>query len=163
MGFADSYLGRLRAAVGSVPLIAVGVRVLVEDERGRFLTIRRSDTGEWGLPGGAMEPGESLADTARREVFEETNARLRAITPFALSSDPARESYTYPNGDRVQFVSLFVHGFHDGGALRRNDGEALDLRFRAEGEIEREAFVQQEIVVFGQWRRFVRTGRFQVL
>ena len=163
MGFADSYLGRLRAAMGSAALLSIGVRVLVEDDRGRFLILKRSDGAGWGLPGGGMEPGESLLDTAHRESFEEANVRLGCLTPFALSSDPARERYTYPNGDEVQFVSLMVHGTFAGGSLASNDGEALAFRFMAEDEIDMTTLVAPERPVFGLWRRYRETGAFQVV
>jgi len=37
-------------------------------------------TGAWGLPGGGIEPHESLADCAQREVFEETGVTVRVGT-----------------------------------------------------------------------------------
>jgi len=39
---------------------------------GELLLMRRSDNGFWGLPGGFVEIGESVAEAARREVGEET-------------------------------------------------------------------------------------------
>ncbi len=54
------------------PLVGVGAVVLRED--GRVLLVRRSHPprqGEWSLPGGLVELGESLADAVRREVLEE--------------------------------------------------------------------------------------------
>jgi ADP-ribose pyrophosphatase YjhB (NUDIX family) len=55
------------------PVVGVGA-VVVRD--GRALIIKRAHEprkGEWSLPGGLLELGESLADAARREVKEETN------------------------------------------------------------------------------------------
>lgn len=48
---------------------------VVTDHRGRLLLIRRAhppEAGRWSLPGGKVEPGESLADATAREVAEET-------------------------------------------------------------------------------------------
>ena len=163
MSFSDSYLGRLRAAMGSVPLISVGVRVLVENGDGAFLLIKRSDDGKWGLPGGAMELGESLLDAVHREAFEEANVTLRSVTPFALSSDPVIERHTYPNGDVAQYVSMIAHGYADGGDLKSNDGEAIDFRFSAVDDIDTASFVATELPVFGYWRRFRETGQFQIV
>ena len=41
---------------------------VVADDRGRILLARRTDNQLWTIPGGAMEPGEFIADTAVREV-----------------------------------------------------------------------------------------------
>jgi ADP-ribose pyrophosphatase YjhB (NUDIX family) len=54
-----------------------GAGAWVEDERGRVLFIRHpTDPERWGLPGGGYEPGETLVDTARREVREETGVEV---------------------------------------------------------------------------------------
>ncbi|CTQ50171.1 NUDIX domain-containing protein [Jannaschia donghaensis] len=162
-GFADSYLGQLRAALGQVPLLSVGARVLIEDGQGRFLILRRADNGLWGVPGGGMEVGESLLDTARREALEETNAGLRDLFAFGLSSDPVVEHYVYPNGDPVQSISLLTHADHDGGPLRATDGEATEFRFAAPGDIDPATFTPPEFPIFDHWARFRETGAFQVV
>lgn len=163
MSFSESYLGRLRAAMGQQPLISVGVRVLVEDEQGRFLVLRRADDGKWALPAGALELGESLMEAAARELREESNLELAAPTPFGLSSAPDIESHTYPNGDRVQSVALLVHMRANGGILQANDGEAHDLQFLTMAGIEQLDFVAPEWPTFAHWQRFVQTGVFQVV
>ncbi len=53
--------------------ITVGVRVLVERE-GEFLLVKPSYQAYWTLPGGGVEPGETLEQSARREIKEETGA-----------------------------------------------------------------------------------------
>ncbi len=67
-----SYMHELRKQVGSAPLIMVGAAVLIVNHQNELLMLLRTDNGCWGIPGGAMEPGESLEETARRETFEET-------------------------------------------------------------------------------------------
>lgn len=49
----------------------VGVLAAAHTEDGRWLLIRRADTGTWALPGGTVEWGENLRDTIARELEEE--------------------------------------------------------------------------------------------
>ena len=161
MGFAESYLGQLRAAMGHRPLLVIGVRVLVEDGAGRVLILRRADTGDWGLPAGAMELGESLEDTMRREVLEEANATLGAIEVFGISSDPVTEHFTYPNGDQVQTVSVLARAPMSGGEMRSNDGEADAFRFVDPAGVRAEDFTRPEFPSLRAYVRWRATGAFQ--
>lgn len=52
------------------------VKCLIFDEQDKILLLRRSDVGEWDIPGGHVEKDESKEDAIEREVFEETNIRL---------------------------------------------------------------------------------------
>ncbi|CAL1240967.1 NUDIX hydrolase [Candidatus Methylocalor cossyra] len=63
-----------------IPEPAIGVGALVFDDRGRILLIRRDQepaVGLWSLPGGRLEPGESLVQCCVREVREETGLTVR--------------------------------------------------------------------------------------
>lgn len=51
---------------------SVSVAAVITDDEGRTLLIRRADTGEWQIPGGVLERGETIHDGLRREVLEET-------------------------------------------------------------------------------------------
>ena len=67
------YILQLRQYIGHRPILMVGAAVLVLDEQDRLLMMKRSDSGCWGLPGGATEPGEVVENAAKRETLEETN------------------------------------------------------------------------------------------
>lgn len=70
----------------------VGVCVVGTTPDGRILLVRRGDTGEWALPGGTLEWGETLTDAIPREVAEETGAtvvRLGQVT--GVYSRPDRD------------------------------------------------------------------------
>src|SRR5579871_4857729 len=49
----------------------VGIAAAARTADGRWLLIRRGDTGEWALPGGTLEWGEKLRDSIVRELEEE--------------------------------------------------------------------------------------------
>ena len=111
--FASSYVGQLRQLVGNRLLLLPGARIVIQDDVGRILLQRRSDFGVWGLPGGNAEGGEDLPALIVREVKEETGLEISNVRPFGFASDPALESFTYPNGDHAQHFCLnfYTHDF----------------------------------------------------
>ncbi len=83
-----------------------------------LLLMRRSDNGHWGLPGGFVEVGESVAEATRREVEEETGWSVEVGGLIGVYSDPANQVVDYglakgsgPGGvdRRVQVVNLCFH------------------------------------------------------
>jgi 8-oxo-dGTP diphosphatase len=57
----------------------VGACAAALDAQGRVLLVRRADTGQWALPGGTVDWGETVRATIARELREEAGARLAAI------------------------------------------------------------------------------------
>src|ERR1700737_1858265 len=61
------------------PLVGIGGVVI---EHGRALLIRRGSEplrGEWSIPGGMLELGETLEEGVVRELLEETGLRVRVL------------------------------------------------------------------------------------
>ncbi|MEK8127732.1 NUDIX domain-containing protein [Paenibacillus filicis] len=118
---------------------------IIKDSQGRILLQKRSDYGDWGLPGGGMEPGESIEETMVREVKEETGLDLVDYELYAVYSGP-RMMYTYPDGNEVVFVMFLFHATADltgklgadGRSLRFADAnnESLQLMFQFLEEID---------------------------
>ncbi len=71
-----------------------------------LLLMQRSDNAHWGLPGGYMEPGESIGFATAREVREETGVEVEVGRLVGVYSDPAIQVIEYPDGRRVQAVNL---------------------------------------------------------
>ncbi len=70
----------------------VGLLAVARTDDGRYLLVRRGDTGEWALPGGTLEWGETLRDALVREIAEETGARVLAPgVLLGVWSSPARD------------------------------------------------------------------------
>ena len=128
-----SYIQELRALVGHRPLIFVTAGVLILDNQGRLLLQRRADNGLWGVPGGCMEIGETLEETARREVREETGLEVQELALFDVVSDG--EIYTYPNGDQANIVSVLYRATRIEGDLAADSDESLELRFFSVDEL----------------------------
>jgi 8-oxo-dGTP pyrophosphatase MutT (NUDIX family) len=99
------YILQLRQYIGHRPILTVGATILVLDERNRLLMMRRSDSGSWGIPGGATEPGEVVEEAAKRETFEETNLAVGDMSLFGVFSGPELY-FKYPNGDEVYNVTV---------------------------------------------------------
>ncbi|MGF1591429.1 MAG: NUDIX hydrolase [Pleurocapsa sp.] len=123
-----SYIRELRSLVGHRPLIIAGAAVLILNEENCLLMQHRQDNQHWGLIGGSMEIGESLAETARREVLEETNLELDELNWFDLFS--GREViYQLPHGDVVVNVIAVYTSRQFRGQLQVNTSEGRELRF----------------------------------
>ncbi|BAZ09383.1 mutator MutT homolog [Calothrix sp. NIES-4071] len=123
-----SYVHSLRALVGHRPLIIAGAAVLIFDKHNRLLLQHRKDNQQWGLIGGSMEIGESLEDTARREVYEETGLELLELEWFELFSGKEL-IYECPNGDVVVNVVAVYTARRFRGELKADKEEAHEVRF----------------------------------
>lgn len=122
------YINGLRKYVGNQPLLMLGSTVLVLDAQNRLLMMKRSDSGSWGVPGGAMELGETTEETARRELLEETGLEVDELTLFGVFSGKELY-YRYPSGEEVYNVSI-VYLTHDAyGTVKLFDGEHYDFQY----------------------------------
>ncbi|MCG5447059.1 NUDIX domain-containing protein [Micromonospora sp. NIE79] len=130
ISWADSYVGQLRALAGDRTLMFVGARAVVNDDAGRILLIKRSDNGQWAMPAGAMELGESIADCAVREVREETGLRALRVCAFALYTGPDRTSTNMYGHTYQVFTTAFKVEEWDGQLARVTD-ETTDASFFA--------------------------------
>lgn len=99
------YIETLRSKVGHMKVIMASTSVCIYNEKREVLLQLRSDTGTWGLPGGYMELGESIKETAIREVFEEMNVCLEEEF-LKLRGVFSSFETTYANGDEVQTVCI---------------------------------------------------------
>jgi len=75
--------------------------ILAVDDDGRLLLQRRRDTGQWAIPMGRMELGETPAQCAVRETLEETGVHVEATGLLGIYSDPgyivAYDDHTDPS------------------------------------------------------------------
>ena len=105
---ATGYIGELRERLGARPLIVVGAAVVALDAHGRVLLQHRTDDGSWGVVGGALEPGESLEDCARRELREEAGLEAGGLVFLTVLSGPDW-FHRYPNGDEIwNVIALYA-------------------------------------------------------
>lgn len=123
MGYVES----IRAKVGDELLIVAGVGVFVIDGD-KILMQKRKDNMCWGIHGGAIEIGECTEEAARRELFEESGLVAKQLELLGVFSGKDM-MYTYPNGDRVQIVSIAYICRDYSGTLLKNSEEVSEFRW----------------------------------
>ena len=122
------YVRWLRERIGPEPVWLVYATALIRNERGQILLQQRRDLGGWGLPGGVMEPGESLLQALHREVAEETGLIIHVERLLGLYTTPDFEVH-YPNGDVVHPVTAGFLARPIGGALCPDGIESTALHW----------------------------------
>ena len=122
-----SHLLELRKLVGTRAIFSPGAVAIVLDESNRVLMQLRSDTKSWGFPGGSSELGDSLLETAQRELLEETGLTASNWT-FVTVLSGQEFFFTYPNGDQIYNVSAVYIARGIAGELR-SDSESLELHW----------------------------------
>jgi ADP-ribose pyrophosphatase YjhB (NUDIX family) len=107
--------------------VVVAASTFVRDNRDRVLLIRRSDNGLWTLPGGIHEIGETVAQTAVRETFEETGLHVEVTAIVGVYSDPAHV-IAYNDGEVRQQFNLCLRARLTGGTIRTS-AESTQVRW----------------------------------
>ena len=96
------------------PLIGIGVMIL--NEAGEVLLGKRAGShgqGEWDVPGGHVEYGETMEETARKEVFEETSLRIDKFTLISVCDE-----MRYIATDGKHYVNIGFSAEYNGGEIR---------------------------------------------
>jgi ADP-ribose pyrophosphatase YjhB (NUDIX family) len=106
---------------------------LAVNERGEILLQRRRDTGQWALPMGKQEIGESPSQCAIRETLEETGVEVEIIGLVGVYSDP-RHIVAYSHGEVRQEYELTLLARPVRGAPAAND-EASDAKWFSPAEL----------------------------
>ena len=76
----------------------------VKDSEGRIALVRNSWSDGWFVPGGAVEPGETPQEAARREIHEETGLNATVKEPLVV----LEQTYRSENADNDWFSALFI-------------------------------------------------------
>jgi ADP-ribose pyrophosphatase YjhB (NUDIX family) len=107
--------------------IVPAVSAIVTDEQGQLLLIRRTDNNYWSIPGGGVNPGESVSEATAREVEEETGIDCQVTGLVGIYSDPNHVA-AYDNGEVRQEFSICFTTRTLGGSIRTSS-ESSEVRF----------------------------------
>jgi ADP-ribose pyrophosphatase YjhB (NUDIX family) len=109
-------------------MIRPGVAAVIFGADGVLLQ-RRDDNRLWGLPGGGVEPGESVREAVVREVREETGLEVEPVRLIGVYSAPEHHQIiTYPDGNVIHYVSSVFECTVVRGTLTCC-AESLELRY----------------------------------
>jgi 8-oxo-dGTP pyrophosphatase MutT (NUDIX family) len=119
------------AATCVVPCAFVAVR----DLTGRLLLVRRCDTGDWELPGGHVDPGESASDAAVRETAEESGMTVQITGLVGIYTDPGHVIADPGAGLVRQPFAVCFHARPLSGSPGGDQVETSDARWFTIGDI----------------------------
>ncbi|PJF44851.1 MAG: hypothetical protein CUN55_01880 [Phototrophicales bacterium] len=125
------YFPLLREKVGHAPLILPGTSMVVYDDKGYALAVRKKGTRRWRFPAGFSDIGESSSATAVREMKEETGLDIEPVDVIGIYSDPTVTQKKIPNGDQFQIVDYVLECQVIGGELRIDDNEIDGIQYMA--------------------------------
>jgi 8-oxo-dGTP pyrophosphatase MutT (NUDIX family) len=109
--------------------------VVVADDSGRILLIRRTDNGNWALPGGAMDLGETIVQAGEREVLEETGIRCSVTGLVGIYTNPGHVLEYTSNGEvRQEFSVVFIA--RPTGGSPKPSSESSDVEWADPGDLE---------------------------
>jgi 8-oxo-dGTP pyrophosphatase MutT (NUDIX family) len=110
--------------------IVPSVNVIVTNDAGEVVLIRRSDNGNWALPGGAIDIGESLAQAAVRETMEESGIDCEITGISGIYTDPGHVIH-YTSNDEVRQEFSIVLTARATGGLPTPSSETTEVRWVA--------------------------------
>ncbi|PPH05015.1 DNA mismatch repair protein MutT [Rathayibacter sp. AY1F6] len=117
---------RLRKRIGTELLWLTGVTAVIlrEEPALEVLLVRRADTGAWTAVTGIIDPGETVAGTARREAQEEAGVEIEVERLVQVHTLPPMR---YPNGDRSQYLDHVVRCRWISGEAHVADDESTEV------------------------------------
>ena len=137
-----NYIQNIRKKVGKDKII-LNFTCGILSQSGKILLQKRGDKGTWGLPGGAVELGESALEALVREFYEETGVEVRVEK---LLNVYTKYSDSYPNGDEAQVLTI-LYLVSSETSISINfftSDETLELGFFDHSDIQNIAIVNQQ-------------------
>lgn len=122
------YIKWIRSKIGNEMAIFVFANACIINKKNEILLQRRSEENAWGLPGGALELGESAEEALRREIKEETGLEIKIEKLLGVYT---KYFHTYSNGDKTQTIVMTFICRPVEGELQPDNAETLELTYFA--------------------------------
>jgi ADP-ribose pyrophosphatase YjhB (NUDIX family) len=110
------------------------VNVVIENDAGEILMIRRSDNGNWAVPGGAIDLGESMSQAALRETKEESGIDCEILDVIGIYTNPKHIIFYTSNGEARQEFSILLRARATGGTPAASS-ESSEVRWIPQADI----------------------------
>jgi ADP-ribose pyrophosphatase YjhB (NUDIX family) len=121
--------------IGKLGSLRVGCSATIFDSsKQKILLTKRTDNGQWCLPGGGIDPGESAIEACIREVWEETGLHIQVKKLVGVYSNP-HQLIEYADGNRFHIIALNFEAELVGGELRISE-ETTEAKYYSLAEIE---------------------------
>lgn len=124
-----NYIKKLRQKIGHQSFIHPAARIIIENDLGQILFIKRLDNGKLGIPAGAFEENETIEECIIREVREETGLKILNLELIGLSSSPTNEQVKYNNGDIIQYFTCEFYSNKYEGEINVDNKEVKSAQF----------------------------------
>ncbi|BFH63057.1 NUDIX domain-containing protein [Paenibacillus azoreducens] len=122
------YIEELRNRSGNLPLIIVRPTLILLNDEGSILMVKHHDN-TWGLPGGMLEPGESVEDALKRELREELDIKINVndLNHFQVFSDS--RFYISQLGADTHYIAITYYTKQFKGKIKPDQVEVTDFGF----------------------------------
>lgn len=102
------------------------VVAVIQNLSGEYLLCRMSKNrgvfpGQWGLPGGGIEPGETMDEALEREIYEEVGIKIIQSKPWKFSDDLRKKIYPDGTEETIYMIYLLFKCLTEDEAITLND------------------------------------------
>jgi ADP-ribose pyrophosphatase YjhB (NUDIX family) len=123
--------------IGNTLIVSPTVAVFAFDESARVLLVRDKQSGQWTSPGGMVEPHETPADAAVREVWEEAGVFVELTHVIGVFGGAPGYEVVYDNGDRMAWISTLFGARPRGGTAKPDGVETIETGWFGHDEVAR--------------------------
>jgi len=127
----------------TVPKQCIAAKAIIKNKEGKILVLRQSyektvdGAGQYHPPGGIVEPGETLHETIKREVMEETNLQIEIRKLLSVE-----EWHVNIRGDDCYFVGVFFECGLKGGNFNTDNIETSGFAWIGPDDIDKYEILQ---------------------